>query len=312
MAAIALDHLIKSLEIAHGLGEAIPGGSIVKAVAAVGLVIVKAAEAVRVNKEQCLEIAQRVAEHIFTIKEGLDDGGLPMGFEERLQDYCSVLEDIARTIERVGKIGWMKRSFKHATVAEETQKCLKKLDDAYKNIMLRSSLTTMSLVNRNLTANMISYDTANLPTGPSESDELPRIPSRHIHFSGTEISRSSRAGYILGLYDGHLEVSGAQRRKVLIRKYEMMADGSQAGFERELLVRRDMLHPNVTRLLGYSVVSQRTKMIIVEAGTTPATSYLSSLPPLDHFFESWRLMNELAPMNSFMTTAHPGREGYKI
>ncbi|KZT40288.1 hypothetical protein SISSUDRAFT_1032102 [Sistotremastrum suecicum HHB10207 ss-3] len=303
MSAVNLDRLGKFLQVAQSLGEAIPGGSVIRAVAGVSLVLVRSVEAARVNKEQCLEILTRVAGQILIIEEELaHDTVLPESVEERLRDYCTVLEDVAKTVEVLGKIGVKKGCLSTVSVSEKTQSCLMKIDEAYRNFMFRSALTTLRLLSYQSSTRSptCDCDSVQSPFYQSDSEEIIRIACRHIHLTGQEISRSSHTGYILRLYNGHLESPGEKVRRVLIRKYEMLEDRSQGEFEREVMLRREILHPNIARLIGYSVVTSRTKMIVLDAGVIPAFDYLRSLSQGDYFYEWLRLTSELANAYEFL------------
>ncbi|KZT32816.1 hypothetical protein SISSUDRAFT_475519 [Sistotremastrum suecicum HHB10207 ss-3] len=125
-------NLLRNLKLLQSLGEAVPHGGILKAVAGIGITILETAERVRQNKEECADIARRAAEHISVLKR-LDEGEeLSDDLVERLERYHSVLKEILEKVERLGTAGpsW-KRTLRALNVQDETKDCLNRLNEAY-------------------------------------------------------------------------------------------------------------------------------------------------------------------------------------
>ncbi|KZS86583.1 hypothetical protein SISNIDRAFT_491819 [Sistotremastrum niveocremeum HHB9708] len=80
-------NLLRSLKIVQSLGEAVPHGGVLKAVAGIGITILETAERVRQNKEECADIARRAAEDIGVLKRLDEDEELSEDLIERLERY---------------------------------------------------------------------------------------------------------------------------------------------------------------------------------------------------------------------------------
>ncbi|KZT38880.1 hypothetical protein SISSUDRAFT_705663 [Sistotremastrum suecicum HHB10207 ss-3] len=75
---------------------------------------------------------------------------------------------------------------------------------------------------------------------------------------------------------------------------------TRVDFTEELELRRNMLHESIARLIGFSVASDRTRMIVVETGTIVAYAYLQSLPTDVRLYECIRIMNECSAGYMFL------------
>ncbi|KZT38879.1 hypothetical protein SISSUDRAFT_705757 [Sistotremastrum suecicum HHB10207 ss-3] len=77
-----------SLKILQSLGEAIPGGGIVKCISGIGLALVETAQMVRVNRRDCCAIAEEAARQILLINEHLtEDQDISDDHKARLECY---------------------------------------------------------------------------------------------------------------------------------------------------------------------------------------------------------------------------------
>ncbi|KZS86577.1 hypothetical protein SISNIDRAFT_491830 [Sistotremastrum niveocremeum HHB9708] len=313
-------NLIRSLKVVQSLGEAVPHGGILKAVAGIGITILETAERVRLNNAECADIARRAAEHISVLKRLDEDEELSDDLSERLERYHQVLEDVSKTVERIGSTPKMKSIFRATSVQEETKDCLDKLNEAYQmyifdfTIAADNKLTALVNGMRSMSLNLEAQICRN--RGWDEPDEVRRIPVDDISFLD-EISCIKKRGYTMRV--GHAEIlnSLGQPKAVIVRKFvatDTSDDGARYAFETEVGLRRELLDGAFARMIAISVASQRTKIVVVEAAeaTIIAYDYLQTLSGLDFFLAHTRIMCEFAAGYRFLRE-HRGswRGGYR-
>ncbi|KZS87038.1 hypothetical protein SISNIDRAFT_461263 [Sistotremastrum niveocremeum HHB9708] len=131
LAADVTSNLLRSLKIVQSLGEAVPHGGILKAVAGVGIILLETAERVRQNKEECVDIARRAAEHISMLNRFGEVDDISEDLIERLERYHKVLEEVLKKVERLGADSSWKRTLRQSSVQDETKECLSSLNEAY-------------------------------------------------------------------------------------------------------------------------------------------------------------------------------------
>ncbi|KZT32689.1 hypothetical protein SISSUDRAFT_520427 [Sistotremastrum suecicum HHB10207 ss-3] len=144
LAADVNANLLRSLKVVQSIGEAVPHGGILKAVAGIGITILETADRVRQNKEECADIARRAAEHISMLKRLDEDEGLSDDLIGRLERYHGVLKEILEKVERLGTGPSWKRTLRSSSVQDETKDCLNRLNEAYQISRRRSQQTTSS------------------------------------------------------------------------------------------------------------------------------------------------------------------------
>ncbi|KZT32244.1 hypothetical protein SISSUDRAFT_566632 [Sistotremastrum suecicum HHB10207 ss-3] len=88
-------------------------------------------------------------------------------------------------------------------------------------------------------------------------------------------------------------------------------DAGREAFEKELEVRRDLLHGHFARMLGIAVPSRRTKIIIIENVTISTYDYLQGLKGLDYFLEHIRIMCEHTGYQFLREHGGSWRGGYR-
>ncbi|KZS90717.1 hypothetical protein SISNIDRAFT_488020 [Sistotremastrum niveocremeum HHB9708] len=123
------------LRLLEKAGEAIPhAGSIIKAIAGSGIVLLETAERVRTNKDDCIELAERAARYILDLSEMIQDPSkLPSNLEIKIRSFLSALKEVQETLEALGpEKSWWKRFGNETKVREEIKKCDTKLYDAWK------------------------------------------------------------------------------------------------------------------------------------------------------------------------------------
>ncbi|KZT32478.1 hypothetical protein SISSUDRAFT_1055470 [Sistotremastrum suecicum HHB10207 ss-3] len=90
--------------------------------------------------------------------------------------------------------------------------------------------------------------------------------------------------------------SMGRQKAVIVRKFvttDTCDDGARHAFESEVELRRDLLDGVFARMIGISIASQRTKIIVVDAATIAAYDYLEILPGFEYFLEYTRIMCEI-------------------
>ncbi|KZS88247.1 hypothetical protein SISNIDRAFT_470254 [Sistotremastrum niveocremeum HHB9708] len=277
LSADTTSSLLSALKIVQGLGEAVPHGGILKAIAGVGIALLEIAERVRVNKEECADIARRAAEHISVLNRLDEEEELSDDLRERLERYHKVLEDVSRTVERIGS-SWKRKSiFRVSSVQEETKECLDELNEAYQmyifefSIAADNKLTTLVNGMRSMSLRLDTQRTA--VQNWDEPDEIRRIPTEHISFL-EEVTCVKKRGYTIRIGHGKMLDPLGRQKAVIIE------------------LRRDLLHSLFARILGISVPSRRTKMIVVEDGTVGAYDHLKGFIGLGYLTEVTRIMSE--------------------
>ncbi|KZT32821.1 hypothetical protein SISSUDRAFT_1055037 [Sistotremastrum suecicum HHB10207 ss-3] len=135
-------NLLKSLKIVQSLGEALPHGGILKAVAGIGMTILETAERVRLNKEECADIAQRAATDIGVLKRLNEGQELSEDLIERLERYHKILEEVLQRVDRLGSQPGWKRKLRASSVQDETKDCLNRLNEAFRMYIFECSIAT--------------------------------------------------------------------------------------------------------------------------------------------------------------------------
>ncbi|KZT33284.1 hypothetical protein SISSUDRAFT_1054429 [Sistotremastrum suecicum HHB10207 ss-3] len=336
---------LRALRILQSLGEAIPhAGGIIRAIAGIGIVILETADRVRVNREECKDIARRVAEHIEVLRVlGVNEDGdldLSEDVKLRLQNYLTVLKNVSKTVERLG--GESSKRLPRMSVQDETNVCINKLNEAYQLYIFQFSIsadTKLSTLINCMRALSLQLDTHSqtqslvyTPHNPdaNQPDAIRRIPSTNLTITSS-LSRIQKKEYILYIESGYLLDRG-ERKAVIARKFISVStshggggEGKQKGkgkqkevevevdddsdvgvdemrgwkaFDAEIEFRRNLLNIHFARLLGISVPSSRTKIIILSTGAGEgaviAYEYLQSLPGLEYLHEHIRIMCEFA------------------
>ncbi|KZS87048.1 hypothetical protein SISNIDRAFT_491397 [Sistotremastrum niveocremeum HHB9708] len=313
--ALAADvnaNLIRSLKIVQSLGEAVPHGGILKAVAGVGIMILETAEA----RSYLSSLSRRAAEHIAVLKRLDEDEELSDDLVERLERYHSVLKEILPKVERLGTESRWKRTLKASSVQDEMKDCLNRLNEAYQMYIFESSIATdtkLTTIERGVTALSLRLE-AQMTMGSGETNE---IPMRQIEF-GEEISRVERTMHIFKVEHGQMRDFTGKRRAVILRRFEVKPevedkDRGLEEFKKEVELRGDFLNRHVARMLGIaSSDTGRTKMIVVEAGTVTAYDYLQKFSGLQYLLEHTRIMSEFVAGYRFLRE-HRGswRGGYQ-
>ncbi|KZS93983.1 hypothetical protein SISNIDRAFT_504513 [Sistotremastrum niveocremeum HHB9708] len=326
--------LLRTLKIVQSLGEAVPHGGVLKAIAGIGITILETVEVgsffiliaqtdadilfekrVRLNKKECADIARRAVEHIWALERLDKDEELSEDLAERLERYHRsrrVLEDVSRTVERIGSTSKRKSILRSTSVQEETRDCLDKLNEAYQMYIFQSSIAADSklttLVNGMQSLSLRLDLQSSLR--PGESDE---IPLRHIEF-GEEITRVDKRNYVLRVEHGKmLEIMGRQTRVILRRfeaKREVEDDDIRVEeFKKEVELRHDILNQYVARMLGIASSSTgRTKIIVIEA-VCPVFGTFKSIPELQDtdFFGSMEGLGEEGAKNKRLCVGGLGR-----
>ncbi|KZS92016.1 hypothetical protein SISNIDRAFT_467253 [Sistotremastrum niveocremeum HHB9708] len=276
LAADVIANLLKSLKIVQSLGEAVPHGGVLKAIAGIGITILETAERVRQNKEECADIARRAAEHIAVLKRLDEDEELSYDLVERLERHHSVLKEVLEKVERLGTESKWKRTLRASSVQDETKYCLNGLNAAYQMYIVSvasnaeatdSKLTTIM---RGMTALSLR-----LESRPSTSiGERSKIDMERLEF-GEEITTVEKRTYVLRIEHGKLlDFNTGRRKAVILRRFEVKPEvgvGVQNSgleeFKKEVELRGDLLNRHLARMLGVASSSTgRTKMIVIEAG----------------------------------------------
>ncbi|KZS87050.1 hypothetical protein SISNIDRAFT_538353 [Sistotremastrum niveocremeum HHB9708] len=303
LAADVNANLLRTLKIVQSLGEAVPHGGVLKAIAGIGITILETAERVRLNKEECADIARRAAEHISVLRRLDEDEELSEDLIERLERYHKVLEGILERVEGIGTRPKRTSILRATSVQEETKECLDKLNEAYQmyifefTIAADNKLTTLVNGMRSMSLNLETQGCQN--RGWDEPDEIRRIPVDNISFLN-EISCIKNRGYTMRVGHGRMVDSLGRQKAVIVRKFvatDTCGDGARLAFEKEVELRRDLLDEVFARMLAVSVASQRTKIVVVEAGlefsvaegTIVAYDYLQTLSSLGYFLEHTRI-----------------------
>ncbi|KZS87049.1 hypothetical protein SISNIDRAFT_491398 [Sistotremastrum niveocremeum HHB9708] len=308
--------LVKSLKIVQGIGEAVPHGGVLKAVAGIGITILEIAERVRLNKEECADIARRAAEDIGVLTRLDEDEELSEDLIERLERYHKILEEVLKKVERLGTESSWKRTLRVSRVQEETKECLDRLNEAFRMYMFQFSIaadTKLTKMLNRMEVMSLSADST-LPAGLEEPDEIRRIPAENITFL-EEISCKKMRGYTVRFGKGRMTDRAGRERAVIVKRFQTMdasEDGARDAFDAEIELRRDLLHASLARMLGVSIASRRTKIIVIEAGTIAAFDHLQNLPGLEYFLEQTRIMCEFVAGYRFLGE-HGGswRGGYQ-
>ncbi|KZS89360.1 hypothetical protein SISNIDRAFT_489320 [Sistotremastrum niveocremeum HHB9708] len=139
--------LLKGLQILRSVGEAIPAGGILKAVAGIGIVVLETAETIRANKKECSDIAKRAAQDILMLTSQLTsnsdkDAPLSDDLRDRLEGYLQVLQEVSLTVTRLSTESRLKRTLRSASIQEDAKDCLNKLNEAYQAYVLQFSIAT--------------------------------------------------------------------------------------------------------------------------------------------------------------------------
>ncbi|KZT32688.1 hypothetical protein SISSUDRAFT_1037562 [Sistotremastrum suecicum HHB10207 ss-3] len=220
------------------------------------------------NQEECADIARRAAEHISVLKRLDEDEELSEDLRERLGRYHRVLEDVSRTVERIGSTPKRERIFRTTSVQEETKGCLDKLNDAYQMYIFKLSIAAdnklTTLVN-GMRAMALSSASETLAVG-DEPDEIRRIPVETITFL-EEISCMRIRGYIVRFDRGRMIDRFGQHKSVIVKKFHssnVCEDSVWDAFDTEVELRRDLLGCNVN-----------TSLTLLK----PATVYYFAYPP---------------------------------
>ncbi|KZS87037.1 hypothetical protein SISNIDRAFT_461262 [Sistotremastrum niveocremeum HHB9708] len=337
---------LRALRILQSLGEAIPhAGGIIRAIAGIGIVILETADRVRVNREECKDIARRVAEHIEVLRVlGVnEDGDLDLADDVklRLQNYLTVLKNVSKTVERLGTDSSSNRlGLPKSSVQEETKDCINKLNEAYQLYIFQFSIsadTKLSTLINCMRALSLQLDTHSqtqslvyTPHDPdaNQPDAIRRIPSTNLTITSS-LSRIQKKEYILYIESGYLLDRFGERTAVIARKFMSLPtcttnDGGGGNkrkgkqkavdedvdemrgwkaFDAEIELRRNLLNIHFARLLGISLPSSRTKIIILSAstgtgaaagqGAVIAYDYLRGLPGLEYLHEHIRIVRPL-------------------
>ncbi|KZT32111.1 hypothetical protein SISSUDRAFT_1037955 [Sistotremastrum suecicum HHB10207 ss-3] len=236
--------LLRSLTILQSLGESIPAGGILKTIAGIGITLLEVVETARVNKAECLDIAERAARNILTINSQLTlCEHMSEDLRSRLEVYRDMLAGVASSVERLCAISKTQRALNVVSIQEATRECREKLSEAYQTYIFRSSIATdrkLNVVMRGL--NTLCSNDKSLISRPGEPDE---IPVRLIAF-GNELSRDEKKTYILRVESGELQDPMGFPKAVVLRRFEAklgMEDQSQSleDFQREVEIRGDLL-----------------------------------------------------------------------
>ncbi|KZS87039.1 hypothetical protein SISNIDRAFT_491389 [Sistotremastrum niveocremeum HHB9708] len=289
-------NLLRSLKIVQSLGEAVPHGGVLKAVAGIGITFLETAERVRLNKEECADIARRAAEDIGVLRRLNEDEELSEDLIGRLERYHKILETVLQKVEQLGtEAGW-KRTLRASSVQEETKECLDRLNEAFRMYMFQFSLAAdiklTKILNRMEVMSLSAEST--IPADPEEPDEIRRIRTEHITFL-EEISCKKMRGYTVRFGKARMVDRAGHQKAVIVKKFQTMdacEDAARDAFDNEVEIRRDLLHASFARMLGVSIASRRTKIIVIEAGTIAAYDYLQNLPSLEYLLEHMRIMCE--------------------
>ncbi|KZS87044.1 hypothetical protein SISNIDRAFT_471274 [Sistotremastrum niveocremeum HHB9708] len=279
-------NLLRTLKIVQSIGEAVPHGGILKAVAGVGITILETAERARLNKDECADIARRAAEHISVLKRLDEDEELSDDLRERLQRYHRVLEEVSRAVERIGSRSKKTSILRVTSVSEETKECLDKLNEAYQTYIFEFSIAADNKLTT-LVNGMQSLSLRMDLQSSSRQGETDEIPLRQIEFD-EEISRVEKKTYILRIEHGKMTDLMGRRKAVILRRFEVKPevedrDRNLEEFKKELRLRGDLLNRHVARMLGIaSSDTGRTMMIVIEAGTISAYEYLQNLPGFEY------------------------------
>ncbi|KZT32249.1 hypothetical protein SISSUDRAFT_1055776 [Sistotremastrum suecicum HHB10207 ss-3] len=293
-------NLIKSLKVVQSIGDAVPHGGILKAVAGIGITILETAEKVRLNKEECADIARRAAEQIAALKRLEEDEEFSEDLSERLDRYHRVLEDISRAMKRIGSTPKRTGIFRATSVQEETKECLNKLNEAYQMYIFESSiaadnkLTTLANGMRSISLKLETEMCQNRRW--DEPDEIRRISVDNMSFLN-EISCIKKRGYTIRIGHARMVDPLGQQKAIIVRKFvttDTCDDRARYAFDTEVELRRDLLDGVFARMLGISMASRRTKIIVIEAGTIVAYDHLQNLSGVEYFHEFLRIMCEFA------------------
>ncbi|KZS87046.1 hypothetical protein SISNIDRAFT_471277 [Sistotremastrum niveocremeum HHB9708] len=262
LAADVNANLLRSLKIVQSLGEAVPHGGILKAVAGIGITILETADQVRQNKEECADIARRAAEHISVLNRIDEEEELSDDLVERLG------QEVLKKVERLGTESSWKRTLRSSSVQDETKDCLNRLNEAYQMYIFEASVAT----DNKLTTLVRGMNALSLRLQVSpRTGEADEIPLNQLNF-GQEIQLVDKKTYFLRVEHGQMTDIVGRPRRVILRRFEAKPDVEDDDrrleeFRREVGVRHDLLHQHFARMLGIaSSKTGRTKMIVIEGG----------------------------------------------
>ncbi|KZT32824.1 hypothetical protein SISSUDRAFT_1123212 [Sistotremastrum suecicum HHB10207 ss-3] len=237
-------NLLRSLKIVQSLGEAVPHGGVLKAIAGIGITILETAERLRLNKEECANIARRAAEHISVLRRLDEDEELSQDLRERLERYHRILRDVLRTVERLGSRSKSTSMFRATSVHEETKDCLDKLNEAYQMYIFESSIAA----NHRLTTLVNGMQSLSLRMdlqSSSRQGETDQIPLRQVEF-GEEIAQVDKRDYVLRVEHGQMLDFTGRSKAVILRRFEVKPEVEDEDrildeFKKEVELRGDLL-----------------------------------------------------------------------
>ncbi|KZS86582.1 hypothetical protein SISNIDRAFT_491818 [Sistotremastrum niveocremeum HHB9708] len=221
-----------------------------------------------------------------------------------------------KKVEQLGTESSWKRTLRASSVQEETKECLDRLNEAFRMYMLQFSLAADTKLTKLVNAMQVMTLSSNstIPVDRTEPDEIRRIPAENITFVD-ETSCQRMRGCTIRFGNARMIDWTGHQRAVIVKRFQAMdtcEDRARDAFDAEIELRRDLLHASFARMLGISIASRRTKMIVIEAGAISAYHYLQTLSGLEHFLEHARIMCEFVAGYRFLGE-HGGswRGGYQ-
>ncbi|KDQ60206.1 hypothetical protein JAAARDRAFT_599105 [Jaapia argillacea MUCL 33604] len=315
-----LSHTIVGLKAIEAAADFTPIPH-VRLVAGLVLKLLESVDKVDKCKDDCESLASRTAQMVFTIlSEAQSHGPLSSEMESRVMKLAEALNDTTQFMREQSKAPFLRRFLRQANTQAQIEEYRVRLEDTFRLF----DSTSLIGVQRSLdqlqntaeqTKNLqlvLSTDLRGLaklhPSSVSEYDGDYRVFKCSdidlLECLETTLSYSIE-GTPLGIVRSDKASLGG--RIVVVRTYE----GAQSAEARlnDLRIFRELWHPTLPQLLGYSKETSAISFVVLKAATITVEEFLSNLDPISQLGHVCRITRESIAARTYLADRNLGQVG---
>ncbi|OCH92087.1 hypothetical protein OBBRIDRAFT_791606 [Obba rivulosa] len=256
----ALAHTLFALQVASNISSAITVPFLSTILGSLTS-LVETVEKVKGNKERCARLTQRVNDLAELIAKTVS--GDPASVDDQLKDNLlqlhSTLLNIRQDVSSFARQSLLKRTFRHASIAEALDDHIDTLDASIRSFLITSSIVIRQKLEQQAPRDASGYRLFRI-------DDLGRLRARHSNLP------------VSGQLPGEME--GMWQGRAVVVKF-LSAKSEEPKVDPKALVSRypKILHPSVAPILGYSHSSLSQQFYVLDLGDSDAV-------PLLHFMSA--------------------------
>ncbi|KAI0677763.1 hypothetical protein C8Q78DRAFT_109133 [Trametes maxima] len=314
-----MDVAVKSLRVAKLVAGLVPASvPLLGPAIDAALNIAEFAQEVTDSRDKCRELAERAVQFTHGIYERLNDPASTLDVTctaTHVATLLCTLQDIESLMKRRAKMSWTKLLLRKDKLKKEAEDLDKKLDDAISLFTVQSAIATeQALVQSNAVQGQLlrhaedaEHVSAELLNRTGQLVTLMQSVSINTNDGGMTLFWKEELDFERDLnsdipgtnratrWQAHIRKTG---QAVFVKTYRRQDDAFRAVIERS----KQMMHPHIMQILGYSRQSSEHAFMVLEAGAEhqPFAKYAQGVHGVEKYKWTVDLTKQLQSAFAYM------------